>query len=229
MATRTAAGKPGTDENVINLNFGGVAPRREGGKAAHVPPGDYLLEVVSAKNVPIKSGRNQGKRQIAWQYKIVDTAVDSAAARAGIGDSIYVNTQVEWADPAKQGWFLRNMLNDLLNTDVTGATNVKLQLDDKAGKRLGATLADGDEYQAKNADGELMFDDDGNAVMRIRSEIKYTFPASKFVPASGEDVEEAAPAPKAAKNGASSAQEAAVAVTEADEDEDVEELDVQSL
>lgn len=208
--------KPGTDENVVKLDFRNVGERKEGGKAAHVPPGDYLLEVASVKNVPVANGANKGKRQLAWIFRIVgvSAANDTEEARSGIGDTVYLNTMVEWTDPKKQGWFLRNLIEDLLEAQVTGAA-LNLKLDDKAGKRLGVTLVDGEPWG-----------DD----QTVRSEIKYTFPASRFIPAGGAaPAAAAAPSAKAESNGVSTAEEATEAVEAATEDEDIEELPVQSL
>lgn len=213
---------PKIDPNVIEFDMRGVEPRREGGKAAHVPPGDYLLEVVKAEAVAIKSGADAGKPQIAWQMQIKAVGVENAhdpEALAGIGDVIYLNTKVKYANPKTQGWFLRNLLMDLLGADTTGNTGT-LRLDDKAGKRVAATLVDGKPY--------TKIDDDGNEVTTIRSEIKYTYPADKFVGAGG--AQEGAPAPTAKANGVATPEQAKAAIEEPDADEEeMEELAVQSL
>jgi hypothetical protein len=212
-ATKSAVIKPGTDEAVINLDFRNVGPRG-GGKAAHVPEGDYLLELTAAKNAPVANSTN---RQVALQFRIIGTP-PHAEAKAGMGDTVYQNAQLG----EKSLWFLRNMLEDLLGKEVTGKA-ITLTFAEHIGKRVGATLADGKPYTNKDGDET------------VRSEVKYTFPAARFVgynPALGgsseQPDEEDAPAPKAAQNGRASAQEAAAAVTESSADDDeiqIEELE----
>lgn len=235
MPTATRTSK--LDPNVVNLDFTDLRPR-SGGPRAHVPEGDYLLEVTGAEHKPVANGQNKGKPQIAWRFKIV--AVDPSLAhvkeaREGIGASVYLNTRVD--KESKGLFFLRNLVDDLMADKLKGAstTGAKLEfrLDDKVGLRVGATLVDGNPYN--------FTDDDGVEQSRVSSEIKFTYPASKFrgaaaAPAAQDDAEEAeeapaaAPAPKAKQNGAAAAQAAAEAVTDDDgDDEDVEALDIQSL
>lgn len=218
MASTKGTIKPGTDENVISIDARGVGERKEGGKVASGLVGDFLLKIRSAKNVAVRSGKNAGKRQIAWLFEIVGTP-DDAESKAGLGCVIYLNTMVEWADPEKQGWFLTNLLEDLLGATIRG-TATKLTLDDKAGKLLGATLADGDPYDYENKDT-------GEVEQRTRSEIKYTFPASRFVGfvpgGAGHKGEDSGSAKSASPT------KAAEQVATADEGEDTDELDVQSI
>jgi hypothetical protein len=218
---------PGTDENVVNLDFRNLTPR-SGGRGAHVPAGDYLLEIVSAKNVNVKGKTD---RQISVQQRIVGTP-NYAKAREGIGQTVYTNLQVM---PDSKGlWFTRNYLEDLLGKEITGKA-ATLTLSEHIGKRIGATLQDGKPFVPKNSE---------SGDEETRSEVAGTFPASRFVgynPATGEaggddedaeDEEEAppAPAPKARANGRAPAQaaEAAVeAVTASSDDED--DLDIEEL
>lgn len=214
------AAKPNTDENVIIIDARNLSPRG-GGRGAKAPIGDYLLEVVSMKNVAIANGKNKGQRQVAIVTRIVGTP-DEPEARACTGDSVYANAGIG----ENSVWFLRNIIDDMLGADITG-TSTSLRLDDKVGKRFGATLVPGDEFVNKQDE------------MDWRSEIKNTFPASKFVgassggnaPAAAEEEADEAPAPKPAKAAPKAAAAAAAeAVNEpGGEDEDIEELPVQSL
>lgn len=218
-APKSAMLKPGTDENEIQLDFRNVKPRG-GGRAAQIPPGDVLLEVISAKNVAVKN--KPSERQIAWQFRVVAVANQDEDSINGIGDTVYTNTGLG----ENSIWFLRNLLDDLLGVETTGKAP-KVRLDDKVGKQVGATLNWGKPYGEDNT---------------IRSEIKATFPAARFIAAHGgatqaqeddEPVEVEAPkpaaAPKARSNGVATPAAAAEAVSTADEDEDLEELQIQSL
>lgn len=228
---------PKIDPNVAHLDFRGLRPR-SGGKRASVPDGDYLLEVTDAKVVAIKSGANRGKPQIAWKFKIAAVSkqlAHLAEARKGIGDSLYLNTGI--FKESKGLFFVRNLVDDLMYDALQGksttGSELDLRLDDKIGRTVGATLVLGAE--------EEWIDDDGNEHTSQNSEIKFTFPASKFqgaAPAASDDEDEGdeeeeapapKPAPKARSNGKAEAEAAAEAVSTADEDEDIEELPVQSL
>ena len=214
MATATRkTTSPGTDENSILLDFSKVGPRG-GGRAAHVPEGDYLLEVAQLKNVEIASGDNKGGRMIGAQLRIVGTP-NSPEARKGMGDTVYQNMQIG----EKSLWFVRNLIEDLTGKEVTGQA-LRLPLDKMTGKQVGATLVDGRPY-------ERVDKDTGEVVTTIRSEIKYTFPAERFV---GYRAGESAVAAKADENGISTPAAAAAAVSEPEPSPDEQDdLDVQDL
>lgn len=215
---------PGTDENVVQIDFRGLTPRG-GGRAARGPEGDYLLQLVAAKNVQI-NGKPATQRQIAAQFRVIGSP-DFKEAREVIGSTVYTNLQIM---PDSKGlWFTRNVLEDLLEKDVTGKA-VKLTLDEHINKLVGATLQDGKPFVPKNSET-------GEEVTNL--EIKYSFPASRFVgynPSAGggaapsqdeDDEEEEAPAPKAKSNGKAPAKAAAEAVAESSEDE--EEIEIEEL
>lgn len=204
--TKKAAVGPGTDENAVNLDFTKLGPRG-GGRAAHVPGGDYLLELTGAKNVPIQN--QAGRRQIAAQLRIVATGVDDPEALAGLGDTVYQNLQVM---PDSKGlWFTRNFIEDLTGKEVTGKA-FQLTLEDKIGMRIGATLGDGKEFL--NKENELT----------TRSEVKYTFPADRFVAVGGKKG-----SAKATANGAASAEDAADAVAETSDEDEEEDIPIAGL
>jgi hypothetical protein len=209
---------PGTDENVVNLDFTKLDPRG-GGKAAQVPAGDYLLQLTAAKNVPINN--QAGRRQIAAQLRIVGTP-NFAAAKAGMGETVYQNLQIM---PDSGGlWFTRNFVDDLTGKETTGKA-FALRLDDKIGMLIGGTLADGKPYTDKNYEEQ------------VRSEIKGTFPASRFIgynPAEGgaaedDSEEEEAPAPKAASNGRAAKKAVEAAAEEVASSDDEDEIEVEEL
>lgn len=120
----------------ITVDFSNVGDRTEGGRAAHVPEGDYLLKVTGAK---IKSKKDDdSSKYIAWTVAIVKP---SKYANAG---TIFHNTTLK----SDGLWSLRNLLEDMglkvpkKSVEVPLATIVAKQLE------FGATLAD-DEYNAK--------------------------------------------------------------------------------
>lgn len=216
MATATKGTvKVGTDPNIVQVDARNVRERKMGaGRPLQIEPQDVLLEIAAAENVAIKGGPNTGKRQVAFALQVLEVTKDDAESKAGIGDTLYVNAQLESGDP----WMFRNILMDATGKDITGLA-AKVDLRELVGKQLGATTRWGNPYTDK----------EGNEVQR--SELAYTFTADRFKARyGGAPATQTGPAAKAAANGVSSAEEASAAVTEPDSDDnDIDEIEVQSI
>jgi hypothetical protein len=120
----------------LTVDFSNVGERREGGKAAHVPEGDYLLKVVG---VELKSKKDdETSKYLSWRFVI---AKPEAHADAG---SIWTNTTLK-----PDGlWSLRNLLDDMGIAVPKSSVALPLQTIAKSGRLVGATLED-NEYNGK--------------------------------------------------------------------------------
>lgn len=148
----------------ISVDFSNVEDRREGGSAAHVPEGDYLLKVVGCE---LKDNKDKTSKYLSWRCQITEPSKYRSAG------SVWHTTSLK----PEALWNLRNFMEDLgLNVpkkavDIPIAAIVKKQL------VFGATLAD-DEYNGKikskiaatfkkdafeGASGEATEDDDEEA------------------------------------------------------------------
>lgn len=113
----------------ISVDFSNVGERRQGKAAAHVPAGDYLLEIVDYE---IRSKQDdESRKRISWETKIVQPS-------AHAGKTIYHNTGLS----PESLWTLRNLLEDC-GIKVPKKL-VDLPLAKMIGKRFGATLEDDD-------------------------------------------------------------------------------------
>ena len=113
----------------ISVDFSNVGERRQGKPAAHVPAGDYLLEI---KDYEIRSKQDdESRKRISWE-----TAIVSPSGFAG--KTIYHNTSLV----PESLWALRNLLEDC-GVKVPKKM-VDLPLGKMIGKRFGATLEDDD-------------------------------------------------------------------------------------
>ncbi len=120
----------------LTVDFSGVGDRREGGKSAHVPEGDYLLKVAG---VELKSKKDdETSKYLSWRFVI---AKPEKYANAG---SIWTNTTLK-----PDGlWSLRNLLDDMGINVPKSAVALPLQTIAKSGRLVGATLED-EEYNGK--------------------------------------------------------------------------------
>lgn len=120
----------------LTVDFSQVEDRREGGKAAHVPEGDYLLKVAG---IELKSKKDdETSKYLSWRFTI---AAPEKYKNAG---SIYHSTSLK----PESLWSLRNLLEDLGLTVPKKSVGLPLAEIAKSGKIVGATLED-DEYQGK--------------------------------------------------------------------------------
>lgn len=148
----------------LSVDLSGVPERREGGRAARVPEGDYILKLKDAYFTKVKAGsKNAGQPQAVWVFEIAQPSKYKSAG------SIFYRTGM-WPDAL---FSFRNILQDLLNGKEIPKKVHTIDLTKYIGKEVGATLADGDEYNGK-----------------IRSEIVNTFPASKYSEAEASDDED---------------------------------------
>lgn len=113
----------------ISVDFSNVGERRQGKPAAHVPSGDYLLEI---KDYEIRTKQDdESRRRVSWECSIVSPS-------AYAGKTIYHNTSLV----PESLWSLRNLLEDC-GVKVP-AKLVDVPLGKMVGKRFGATLEDDD-------------------------------------------------------------------------------------
>lgn len=113
----------------LSVDFSNVGERRQGKPAAHVPEGDYVLEI---KDYEIRSKQDdESKKRISWECAII-----SPSAHAG--KTIYHNTGLS----PESLWSLRNLLEDA-GVKVPKKM-VDVPLGKMIGKQFGATLADDD-------------------------------------------------------------------------------------
>lgn len=120
----------------LTVDFTNVGDRQEGGKAAHVPEGDYLLKV---KGVTLETKKgDESSKYLRWRFTIHKP---SGYENAGV---IYHNTTLQ----ADKLWSLRNVLEDLGINVPKKAVGLPLAEIGKSGRILGATLED-DEYNGK--------------------------------------------------------------------------------
>ena len=117
----------------LTVDFSNVEDRREGGKAAHVPEGDYLLKVAGCELKPKKD--DPTSKYLNWRLTI-DTP--SNFKNAG---SIWHTTSLK----PEALWNLRNFLDDLGIKVPKSAVEIPIQSIVSKGLIIGATLAD-DEY-----------------------------------------------------------------------------------
>lgn len=136
----------------ISVDLSGVEDRKGGGKAAHVPEGDYILEVVDAEVRSKKDDKTS--KYVSWQLKIVEPPLRG---------SIYHITSLK----PENLWSLRNFLADLLEKDIPKRA-LSIDLIKYKGKKIGATLED-DSYTNET-----------KGTTTVKSSIAGTFPASQY-------------------------------------------------
>jgi hypothetical protein len=120
----------------LTVDFSNVEDRREGGKSAHVPEGDYLLKIGG---VELKTKKDdETSKYLSWRFTI---AAPEKYKNAG---SIYYVTSLK----PESLWSLRNLLDDMGITVPKKAVGLPLAEIAKSGRLIGATLED-DEYNGK--------------------------------------------------------------------------------
>jgi len=120
----------------LTVDFSNVADRREGGRSAHVPEGDYLLKIAG---VELKSKKDdESSKYLNWKFSI---EAPSQFKNAGF---VYTVTSLK----PENLWSLRNLLEDLGITVPKKAVGLPLAEIAKSGRVMGATLED-DEYNGK--------------------------------------------------------------------------------
>lgn len=120
----------------LTVDFSNVEDRREGGKAAHVPEGDYLLKVGG---IELKSKKDdESSKYLNWRFTIV------APEKYKNAGSVYFITSLK----PESLWNLRNLLEDLGITVPKKAVGLPIAEIAKSGRIVGATLED-DEYNGK--------------------------------------------------------------------------------
>lgn len=135
----------------LTVDFSKVEERREGGRAAHVPEGDYLLQVKGCSLQHKKD--DESSKYLRWIFAIVKPSTHSHAG------SVYHNTTLR-----EEGlWSLRNLLEDLGIRVPKAAVDLPLAAIVKKAPMVGATLQDSEPYNDK-----------------IKSEIAATFKASEY-------------------------------------------------
>lgn len=147
----------------LTVDMSNVPERREGGRSAHVPPGDYLLKLTDAYFTKVKAGnKNAGKPMAVWIFSIEKPASHKSAG------SIYYRTGL-WEEAV---FSFRNLLQDLLNGKAIPKRAVDVDLKKYIGKLVGATLDDAEPYNN-----------------RVKSEIINTFTAGNFTEQQASDEE----------------------------------------
>lgn len=119
----------------ISVDFSNVEERREGGKSAHVPEGDYLLRVEDCQLKAKKD--NPESKYLNWRLSIVSPEK-------------YKNSGAIWhITSLKQEalWNLRNFLEDLGIPVPKSSVDIPIAAIVKKHPIIGATLAD-DEYES---------------------------------------------------------------------------------
>ena len=135
----------------LSVDFSNVADRKEGGgRSAHVPEGDYVVQVVGCELKKKKD--DEGSKYLNWRLQIVKP---EKYKNAGI---IYFVTSLK----EEALWNLRNFLEDVGYTIPKKAVDIPIAKIVEAKKLLGVTLMD-DEYNDK-----------------VKSKVSATFKASAY-------------------------------------------------
>lgn len=120
----------------LTVDFSNVEERREGGKAAHVPEGDYLLKIAGCE---LKSKKDDPtSKYLNWRLTI------HAPEKLRSAGSVWHVTSLK----PEALWNLRNFLEDLGIKVPKGAAELPIKSIVDKGLIIGATLAD-DEYENK--------------------------------------------------------------------------------
>jgi len=115
----------------VKIDFSGVDKEiRSGGRAAHVPEGDYLLKAVNAE---LRKSDRTGGRYFSWRFQIVEP-------KKFKGKTLYDRTSLK----PDALWNLRNLIHAATGKNIAGKV---LNFDPEViyGKTLMATVED-DEY-----------------------------------------------------------------------------------
>jgi hypothetical protein len=118
----------------IKVDFSGVDKEiRSGGRAAHVPEGDYLAKPVNAE---LRKSEKSGSRYLSWRFQVIEP-------KKFKGKTLYDRTSLK----PDALWNLRNLIHAAIGKNVAGKV---LNLDPEVvyGKPLMITVED-DEYEGK--------------------------------------------------------------------------------
>jgi hypothetical protein len=117
----------------IRIDFTGVDKEiRSGGRASHIPPGDYLAKPVSSE----ARKTDAGSKYISWRFQVVDP-------KKYKGKTLYDRTSLK----PNALWNLRNLIYSAVGKNIAGKV---LNFDPEVcyGKTLMVTVED-DEYEGK--------------------------------------------------------------------------------
>ena len=118
----------------IKIDFSGVDKEiRSGGRAAHVPEGDYLAKPVNAE---LRKSEKSGGRYLSWRFQIIEP-------KKFKGKTLYDRTSLK----PDALWNLRNLINAALGKNVAGKV-VNFDPEVAYGKTVMITVED-DEYEGK--------------------------------------------------------------------------------
>ena len=119
----------------LTVDFSQVEDRREGGKAAHVPTGDYLLKVVGCE---LKTKQDATSKYLNWRLTIHSPEKYKSAG------SIWHVTSLK----PEALWNLRNFLEDLGVKVPKSQVEVPIAAIVQKSLIIGATLDD-EEFEGK--------------------------------------------------------------------------------
>jgi hypothetical protein len=115
----------------VKVDLTGVTERK-GGRAAHVPEGDYLLKLKRATKA---QNNNKDGYHIRWEFNIIKGPGRSR-------DTVYHRTSLK----PDALWNLANLLTALRGGKEVPKQSLSLDLTKFFGKDVGATLIDGEPY-----------------------------------------------------------------------------------
>lgn len=121
----------------ITVDFSKVEDRREGGAAVHVPPGDYLVQVIGCEQKTKQD--DPSSKYLNWRLKIIKP--EQYAKKPGV---IYFVTSLK----PEALWNLRNFLEDLGLKVPKSSVGVPIAQIIEKKMVIGVTLDD-DEYNEK--------------------------------------------------------------------------------
>lgn len=123
MAKKTKVDFSGVDQEI----------RKGGGRAAHVPEGDYLAKVISGE---LRTSEKKGTKYFNWRLGIVQPEKYK-------GKTLYLTTSLK----PEALWNLRNLIHAATGKNVAGRA-VNVDPDALVGKVVCLTAVD-DEYEGK--------------------------------------------------------------------------------
>lgn len=120
----------------LSIDFSGVEIRKGGG-SDHIPEGDYLVEVVDIKRMPLKD--NPADKLLLWSFAVVEP-------RKYAGKKLINRTVLR----PESLWALRSLLVDMLGEDKVPQRMIEIPLAKIAAakKQVGVSVED-DEYKGK--------------------------------------------------------------------------------
>ena len=146
----------------LKIDFSGVPEeiRKGGGKAKHIPEGDYLAKIVEGEVRDNKAGTS---RYISWKFQI------TRGEHKGV--TCYGSTSLK----PEALWSLRNLIHAATGKNVAGKA-MNLDIEKLYGKEVGITVED-NEYTK-----------DGTT--KVTSQVSTCFPPDEFEADDEEDTED---------------------------------------